>query len=96
MACGHYFEVVALLVRAGPKLDSAWFEDDEERNRAVQKLRFRVYFPCCAAVPVLALANSSACFWRSFSADRFLAAKSSRLELFQHTPHSCAGQLRPA
>jgi len=31
---------------------------------------FRVHFPCCAAVPVLALA-----FWRSFSADRFLAGE---------------------
>jgi ankyrin repeat protein len=37
---GHYYEVVALLVRAGAKLDSPWFEeDDEERRRAVQKLR---------------------------------------------------------
>jgi ankyrin repeat protein len=37
---GHYYEVVALLVRAGAKLDSSWFEgDDEERRRAIQKLR---------------------------------------------------------
>ena len=29
-----------MLVRAGAKLDSPWFEeDDEERRRAVQKLR---------------------------------------------------------
>jgi ankyrin repeat protein len=36
---GHYYEVVALLVRAGAKLDSQWFEDDEERRRAAQKMR---------------------------------------------------------
>jgi ankyrin repeat protein len=37
---GHYYEVVALLVRAGAKLDSPWFEvDDEERRRTVQTLR---------------------------------------------------------
>jgi ankyrin repeat protein len=37
---GHYYEVVALLVRAGAKLDSPWFEvDDEERRRTIQKLR---------------------------------------------------------
>jgi ankyrin repeat protein len=37
---GGYYEVVALLVRAGAKLDSQWFEgDDEERRRATQKLR---------------------------------------------------------
>jgi ankyrin repeat protein len=37
---GHYYEVVALLVRAGAKLDLPWFEeDDEERRRAVRKLR---------------------------------------------------------
>ncbi|MBV8807443.1 MAG: ankyrin repeat domain-containing protein [Acidobacteriaceae bacterium] len=37
---GHYYEVVALLVRAGAKLDSRWFEEgDEERCHAVQKVR---------------------------------------------------------
>jgi hypothetical protein len=37
---GQYYEVVALLVQAGAKLDSAWFEgDDEERRRVVQRLR---------------------------------------------------------
>jgi ankyrin repeat protein len=37
---GQYYEVVALLVRAGAKLDSSWFEeDDEERLLAVQKVR---------------------------------------------------------
>jgi ankyrin repeat protein len=39
-ARGDYYEVAALLVRAGSKLDSAWFEvDDAERRRAIQKLR---------------------------------------------------------
>ncbi len=38
---GRYYEAVAMLVRAGAKLDSSWFEeDDEERRRAVQKLRY--------------------------------------------------------
>jgi ankyrin repeat protein len=36
---GHYYEVVAMLARAGAKLDPEWFEDDEERRRALQKLR---------------------------------------------------------
>jgi ankyrin repeat protein len=37
---GHYYEVVAQLVRAGAIFDSTWFEgDDEERRRAAQKLR---------------------------------------------------------
>jgi len=37
---GPYYEVVALLVRAGAKLEQSWFvEDDEERQRAVRKLR---------------------------------------------------------
>jgi hypothetical protein len=36
---GHYYEVVALLVRAGAKLDIPWFEgDDEERRRTIEKL----------------------------------------------------------
>jgi ankyrin repeat protein len=36
----HYYEVVALLVWAGAKLDSQWFEeDDEDRRRAVRKVR---------------------------------------------------------
>jgi ankyrin repeat protein len=37
---GTFHEAVALLVRAGAKLDPAWFEvGDEERQRAVHKLR---------------------------------------------------------
>jgi ankyrin repeat protein len=36
---GHYYETVALLVRAGAKLDTSWFENDEERRRVGQKLR---------------------------------------------------------
>ena len=37
---GHYYEVVALLVRAGATLDAGWFEeDDEERRRAARKVR---------------------------------------------------------
>jgi hypothetical protein len=36
----QYYDVAALLVRAGAKLDLPWFEvDDEERRRALQKLR---------------------------------------------------------
>jgi len=36
---GHY-EAIALLVRAGARLDSQWFEgEDEDRQRAVRKLR---------------------------------------------------------
>jgi len=36
---GDYYETVALLVRAGAKLDAQWFEeDDEERRRAVRRL----------------------------------------------------------
>jgi len=36
----RYYEVVALLVRAGAKLDSQWFGgEDEDRRRAVLKLR---------------------------------------------------------
>lgn len=38
-AKGSYYETVALLVRAGAKLDSAWFEDDEDRRRAAAKMR---------------------------------------------------------
>jgi ankyrin repeat protein len=35
-----YYDVAALLVRAGAKLDSSWFEkDDEERRRVIQKLQ---------------------------------------------------------
>lgn len=36
---GHYYEVVALLARAGAKLAPHWFEDDEERRAGVKKLR---------------------------------------------------------
>lgn len=37
---GSYYETVALLARAGAKLDLDWFEtDDEERQRTVRKLR---------------------------------------------------------
>jgi ankyrin repeat protein len=39
----RYDEVVAALVRAGAKLNSAWFEgDDEDRRRTIQKLRVDV------------------------------------------------------
>jgi ankyrin repeat protein len=34
---GSYFEAVGLLVRAGAKLDPAWYEDDEDRRRAREK-----------------------------------------------------------
>lgn len=37
---GSYYETVALLTRSGAKLHNDWFqEDDEERRRAVRKLR---------------------------------------------------------
>jgi ankyrin repeat protein len=37
---GLYYQTVALLAQAGAKLRDAWFqEDDEERQRAVRKLR---------------------------------------------------------
>jgi ankyrin repeat protein len=34
-----YYEVAALLVRAGAKVDPDWYEDDEDRNRAAGKVR---------------------------------------------------------
>ena len=37
---GSYYEVVASLVRASAKLNSTWFEgDDEDRRRTVEKLQ---------------------------------------------------------
>jgi hypothetical protein len=35
----RYYEVVALLIRAGARLDSQWYEDDEDRQRAATKMR---------------------------------------------------------
>ncbi|MCA1573695.1 MAG: ankyrin repeat domain-containing protein [Acidobacteria bacterium] len=35
---GSYYEVVALLVRAGAILDPGWYEDNEERRRAAEKM----------------------------------------------------------
>jgi len=35
---GRYYDVVALLARAGAKSDSRWYEDDVERGRAIKKL----------------------------------------------------------
>jgi ankyrin repeat protein len=35
---GRYYETVALLARAGGKLDPRWYEDDVERARAAKKL----------------------------------------------------------
>jgi ankyrin repeat protein len=34
-----YYEVVGLLVRSGAKLDPKWYEDDEDRRRAAEKIR---------------------------------------------------------
>ncbi|MCI0391102.1 MAG: ankyrin repeat domain-containing protein [Acidobacteria bacterium] len=34
-----YYEVVALLVRAGAKLDPEWYEENEDRRRAAEKMR---------------------------------------------------------
>ena len=36
---GRYYEVVALLVRAGAKLDPQWYEENEDRERAAKKIR---------------------------------------------------------
>jgi len=36
---GAYYEVVTLLARAGAELDPQWYEDDEDRRRAVERLR---------------------------------------------------------
>ena len=37
---GSYYETVALLARSGAKLHDEWFqEEDEERQRAIRKLR---------------------------------------------------------
>jgi len=38
-ARGRHHELVALLARAGAKLDPVWYEDDAERRLAVKKLR---------------------------------------------------------
>lgn len=35
----RYYEVVALLVRAGGKLDPQWYEDDDDRRRAAGRMR---------------------------------------------------------
>jgi hypothetical protein len=34
-----YYEVVALLVRSGAKLNPSWFEGDDDRGRATKKIR---------------------------------------------------------
>jgi len=34
-----YYEVVALLARAGAKLDPQWYEDDGDRQRTVKKMQ---------------------------------------------------------
>jgi ankyrin repeat protein len=36
---GSYYEVVALLSRAGAQLDVPWYEEDEARRRAARKMR---------------------------------------------------------
>lgn len=36
---GRYYEVVALLVQAGAKLDPQWYEENEDRVRAAKKMR---------------------------------------------------------
>ena len=36
---GRYYEVIAQLVRAGSKLNPDWYEDDEDRRRALDKMR---------------------------------------------------------
>jgi len=34
-----FYEVVALLARAGAKLDPKWYEDDDDRGHAAEKIR---------------------------------------------------------
>ncbi|HKX28207.1 MAG TPA: ankyrin repeat domain-containing protein [Blastocatellia bacterium] len=36
---GSYYEVIALLARAGARLDPQWYADDEDRRRAATKMR---------------------------------------------------------
>jgi len=36
---GRYYEVVALLVQAGAKLDPQWYEENEDRVRAAKRIR---------------------------------------------------------
>jgi len=36
---GQYYEVVALLARAGARLEPEWYEGDEDRERTIRKLR---------------------------------------------------------
>jgi hypothetical protein len=36
---GRYYEVVALLVRAGAKLNPQWYENDEDRRRAAKRMQ---------------------------------------------------------
>ncbi len=36
---GSYYQVVALLVRAGAKLDPEWYQDDEDRRHAADRIR---------------------------------------------------------
>ena len=36
---GSYYEAVALLVRAGARLDPGWYEDDEDRRQARDKVQ---------------------------------------------------------
>jgi ankyrin repeat protein len=49
----RYYEVVALLARAGAKLDPQWYEDDEERRRAAKKMRAdpRMLAALCGKMP---------------------------------------------
>jgi hypothetical protein len=36
---GHHYEVVALLARAGARLEPEWYEGDEDRERTIKKLQ---------------------------------------------------------
>jgi ankyrin repeat protein len=36
---GPYYEVVALLVRAGAKLDPQWYDENDDRRRAAERIR---------------------------------------------------------
>jgi ankyrin repeat protein len=50
---GAYYEVVALLVRAGAEPDPQWYEGDEDRRRAGKRMRSdpRMRAALCGEIP---------------------------------------------
>ena len=49
----RYYDVVALLVRAGAKIDPQWYEDDVDRQRAARKMQSdpRMVAALCGQMP---------------------------------------------